>query len=276
MILKSPRRRLGLALVLAFTCVVGTAHAKNLDSLKQVSMEPGLALAEVHLELAEASTDRALYSDALVECEQAWNCSKHGSANIRLDGGVRKGRLARCSPQNATKKGCLCNHDVGNGACANGRLDALDYHQEHVRASLAMIAADFELGAEATSGDRIAEGAIREVKDNTLSLTTTAVWFISTREYPLAIEYMKKALDCLPANGNQQFQAIMNQNLAWLHMKTEEFDVAHHHLNVVEDLASELDFTVLVQFAHDMRCDSPAARGFGFRSGVQKCGDRIQ
>ena len=34
----------------------------------------------------------------------------------------------------------------------------------------------------------------------------------------------------------------------------EEFDVAHHHLNVVEDLASELDFTVLVQFAHDMRC----------------------
>ena len=52
---------------------VGTAHAKNLDSLKQViaGMEPGMALAEVHLELAEASTDRALYSDALVECEQA-------------------------------------------------------------------------------------------------------------------------------------------------------------------------------------------------------------
>ena len=78
MILKSPRRRLGLALVLAFTGVVSTAHAKNLDSLKQViaGMEPGMALAEVRLELAEACTDRALYSDALVECEQALELSK--------------------------------------------------------------------------------------------------------------------------------------------------------------------------------------------------------
>ena len=84
MILKSPRRRLGLALVLAFTCVVGTAHAKNLDSLKQViaGMEPGMALAEVHLELAEACNNRALYSDALVECEQALELvnTKTGSA----------------------------------------------------------------------------------------------------------------------------------------------------------------------------------------------------
>ena len=101
--------------------------------------------------------------------------------------------------------------------------------------------------------------ATNDVKDNTLAgaYNNSGLVYLNAEEYPLAIEYMKKALDCLPANGNQQFQAIMNRNLAWLHMKTEEFDVAHHHLNVVEDLASELDFTVLVQFAHDAVQDSP-------------------
>ena len=150
-------------------------------------------------------------------------------------------------------------------------LDALDYHQEHQDVemllttyySLAMIAADFELDNAKTLRYyyRVIElqreqFATNEVKDNTLAgaYNNSGLVYLNAEEYPLAIEYMKKALDCLPANGNQQFQAIMNRNLAWLHMKTEEFDVAHHHLNVVEDLASELDFTVLVQFAHDMRC----------------------
>ena len=301
MILKSPSRRLGLALVLAFTGVVGTAHAKNLDSLKQViaGMEPGMALAEVHLELAEACTDRALYSDALVECEQALELFEtFGSDLDRGRGMVKVGEayawmgvydkgvdwikkgLGVFTSKRDEKGVTYATTMLGMALSQTGEdyleakehlLDALDYHQEHQDVemllttyySLAMIAADFELDNAKTLRYyyRVIElqreqFSTKEVKDNTLAgaYNNSGLVYLHAEEYPLAIEYMKKALDCLPANGNQQFQAIMNRNLAWLHTKTEEFDVAHHHVNVVEDLASELDFTVLVQFAHDMRC----------------------
>ncbi|MGB1055581.1 MAG: tetratricopeptide repeat protein [Flavobacteriales bacterium] len=94
MILKSPCRRLGLALVLVFTCVVDTVHAKNLDSLKQViaGLEPGMALAEVHLELADEYAGRALYAEALKECERALDLKKaHGDALDEADAMVRLG-----------------------------------------------------------------------------------------------------------------------------------------------------------------------------------------
>ena len=92
MILKSSCLLPGLALVLAFPCVVGTAHAKNLDSLKQViaGMEPGMALAEAHLELADEYAGRAFYAEALKECERALDLKKaHGDALDEADAMIK-------------------------------------------------------------------------------------------------------------------------------------------------------------------------------------------
>ena len=301
MILKCPRRRLGSALVLAFTCVVGTAHAKNLDSLKQViaGMEPGVALAEVHLELAEACTNRALHQAALVECEQALKLFRtYGSDLDRARGMVRLGDaytwmkeydkasdwvrkgLRIFSSKRDDKGTAYATTKLGVALSRTGEdyleakehlLDALPYHQEHGDVEmlvesyyyLADISWEFDLSNAKTLKYyyrvielRRGQSSNGRMKDNRLAgaYNNSGLVYFDAEEYPLAIEYMNKALDCLPVNGNTHFQAIMNRNLAELHGITEEFEVAHHHLNVVEDLALELDLNAEVQFVHDHRC----------------------
>ena len=81
-------------------------HAKNLDSLKQViaSMEPGVALADVHLELADEYAGRALYSEALKECERALDLKKaHGDGLDEADAMVHLGAAF----------GTMGEHDTG-------------------------------------------------------------------------------------------------------------------------------------------------------------------
>ena len=94
LILKSLHWRPSRALVLAFMCIVSTSHAKNLDSLKQViaGMMPGVAQADAHLELADEYAGRALYAEALKECERALELKKaHGDALDEADATVRLG-----------------------------------------------------------------------------------------------------------------------------------------------------------------------------------------
>ena len=94
LILKSLHWRPSRALVLAFMCIVSTSHAKNLDSLKQViaGMMPGVAQADAHLELADDYAGRALYAEALKECERALELKKaHGDALDEADATVRLG-----------------------------------------------------------------------------------------------------------------------------------------------------------------------------------------
>ena len=94
LILKSLFWRPNWALFVAFMCIVSTSHAKDLDSLKQLiaGMEPGVALAEVHLELADEYAGRALYAEALKECERALDLKKaHGDALDEANAMVRLG-----------------------------------------------------------------------------------------------------------------------------------------------------------------------------------------
>ena len=84
LILKSLFWRPNWALFVAFMCIVSTSHAKDLDSLKQLiaGMEPGVAQAEAHLELAEEYSSRALYSEQLEECEKALKLSKKFGSDL--------------------------------------------------------------------------------------------------------------------------------------------------------------------------------------------------
>jgi tetratricopeptide (TPR) repeat protein len=106
MILNGLNRRPSCTLVVAMVLVVGTSHAKNLDSLKQVVaiMEPGIAQADAHLELADEYAGRALYSAALEECERALELKReHGSALDEADAMVHLGAAF----------GTMDEHDTG-------------------------------------------------------------------------------------------------------------------------------------------------------------------
>ena len=301
LILKSLFWRPNWALFVAFMCIVSTSHAESLDSLKQViaGMEPGMALAEVHLELAEAYTNRALHQAALVECEQALKLFRtYGSDLDRARGMVRVGDaytwmkeygkasdwvrkgLRIFSSKRDDKGTAYATTKLGVALSRTGEdyleakehlLDALSYHQEHGDVEmlvesyyyLADISWSFDLSNAKTLKYyyrvielRRGQSSNGKMKDNRLAgaYNNSGLVYLYAEEYPLAIEYMNKALDCLPVNGNTHFQAIMNRNLAVLHGRTEEFEVAHHHLNVVEDLALELDLNAEIQFVHDHRC----------------------
>ena len=308
MLLKSPRWRHGLALVLALPCVVGTAHAKNLDSLKQViaGMEPGMALVELHLEIAEESTNQALYSDALVECEQALELSKvHGSeldrARVMLRVGMahsaldqhedaiswlEKGRRIYRSKRDErgmaraqTELGTALSRTGDDYSLAKEYLvDALPYHQEHGDVDM-LVQSYYALGGIAYSFEqspaktlkyyykvielRRGQSMVAEVKDNLLAgaYNNSGLIYLYGEEHQLAIEYMRKALECLPEDGNKKFRGVMHTNLAYLHRELEEFDIAHHHLNVLLEIGKDLDNVSFIQRVYNWRCDMSLRQG---------------
>lgn len=157
-------------------------------------------------------------------------------------------------------------------------VDALPYHHEHGDVDM-LVNSYYTLGGIAYSFEQDASKTLKhyykvielrrgqsptgEVKDNMLAgaYNNSGLIYLFGAEYPLAIEYMKKALDCLPDSGNQKFRGAMNINLAYLFRKTEEFDLAHHHLNVLMDIASELDVVNFAQLAHDWRCEMSLEQG---------------
>ena len=308
LILKSLFWRPNWALFVAFMCIVSTSHAESLDSLKQViaGMEPGMDLAEVHLELADEYSNRALYNEQLEECEKALKLSKKfGSdlerARVMLRVGLAHSNLdehdkaisfmekgMRIYTSNRDEQGVAkASTELGMVLSRTGEdyreakeylVDALPYHHEHGDVEM-LVDSYYTLGGIAYSFEqnpsktlkhyyrvielRRGQSTMGEVKDNMLAgaYNNSGLIYLYGEEYPLAIEYMKKALDCLPEDGNQKFRAVMNINLAYLYRKTEEFDVAHHHLNVVIEIASELDIVNFVQLAHDWRCEMSLEQG---------------
>ena len=308
LILKSLFWRPNWALFVAFMCIVSTSHAESLDSLKQViaGMEPGMALAEVHLELADEYSNRALYHEHLEECEKALKLSKKfGSDLERARVMLRVGRAhsnldehdkaisfmekgMRIYTSNRDEQGVAkASTELGMVLSRTGEdyreakeylVDALPYHHEHGDVEM-LVDSYYTLGGIAYSFEqnpsktlkhyyrvielRRGQSTMGEVKDNMLAgaYNNSGLIYLYGEEYPLAIEYMEKALDCLPEDGNQKFRAVMNINLAYLYRKTEEFDVAHHHLNVVQEIASELDIVNFVQLAHDWRCEMSIEHG---------------
>ena len=308
MILNSLHRCFCWVLLLGLMCHVHTSHAKNLDSLKQViaGMEPGMDLAEVHLELAEECADRALYSEDLEACEAALNLSKKfgseldrarvmlrvGMAHSALDEHdkaisiLEKGMKIYTSKRDeqgvakaSTKLGMVLSRTGEDHLLAKEYLvDALAYHHEHGDVDM-LVDSYYTLGGIAYSFEqnpsktlkhyyrvielRRGQSLTEDVKDNMLAgaYNNSGLIYLYGNEYPLAIEYMEKALDCLPENGNQRFRGVMNLNLAYLYRKTEEFEVAHHHLNVLMDIATELEIVNFVQLAHNWRCEMSLEQG---------------
>ena len=308
LILKSLHWRPSRALFLALMCIVSTTHAKNLDSLKQViaGMEPGLALAEVHLELADECSDRALYSDALVECEQALELIKsHGSeldrARVMLRVGMahsaleqhddaiswlEKGRKIYSSnrdehgmAQAGTELGTALSRTNDDFLLAKEYLiDALPYHQEHGDVDM-LVQSYYALGGIAYSFEQSPAKTLKyyykvielrrgqskavEVKDNLLAgaYNNSGLIYLYGEEHQLAIEYMRKALECLPVDGNKKFRGVMHTNLAYLHRELEEFDLAHHHLNVLLDIGKDLDDASFIQRVYNWRCDMSLRQG---------------
>ena len=53
----------------------------------------------------------------------------------------------------------------------------------------------------------------------------------------------------------------MHTNLAYLHRELEEFDLAHHHLNVLLDIGKDLDDASFIQRVYNWRCDMSLRQG---------------